>query len=82
MCVVGIYELKNNLSYYLHKLEKEEIKEIIITNYGKAVAKIVPFNSSKKGIAFGTAKKYLKNKPVGNPMLGDNEIAKDFEKSI
>lgn len=38
---VSIRELKNNLSRYLHILEKEEI---IVTSHHKPVAKIIPIN--------------------------------------
>lgn len=81
MCTASIYELRTNLSKYIHKLEEEE-EEIIITNNGVIVAKLIPFSSPENGIEFGTAKRYLKNGNKGDPFFGDEEIAKDFEEAL
>ncbi len=43
---VSIGDLKNNLSKYLHALEKGEI---VVTSHHKPVAKIIPINTLKKG---------------------------------
>lgn len=40
MIAVGIKDLKNKLSYYLHKIKKGE--KIVITEREKAIATIVP----------------------------------------
>lgn len=37
---------------------------------------------SNKGIVCGTGKKYLKDGNAGDPLFGDDAIAKDFENSI
>ena len=81
MCSVSIYELRTNLSKYIHQLEEEE-EGIIITNNGVVVAKLIHFSSPENGIEFGTAKKYLKDGNKGDPFFGDEEIAKDFQGSL
>lgn len=81
MCIASIYELRTNLSKFIHKLSEEE-DEIIITNNGVVVAKLIPFNTPEKGISFGTAKKYLKGKSTGDPLFGDEEIINDFEEAL
>ena len=78
MCTTSIYELRTNLSKYLKKIKENEEEEIIVTNNGVAVAKIVPFEEPKKGIIFGTGKQYLKGKKLGDPFLGDDEITNDL----
>ena len=80
MCTVSVYELRTNLSKYLKSLNTEE--EIIITNNGKVVAKLVPFSQPEGGIIFGTGKKYLKGRDPGDPFYGDEEIANLFMEAI
>lgn len=64
---VSIRELKNNLSLYLHTLEKEEI---IITSHHKPVAKIIPLNILKNGktqlLSTVEGIKWNGKKPQGN----------------
>ncbi len=57
-------------------LEEGKEQEIIITRYGKKVAKLVLFNEDKKAKRLGVAKDVLKEKPFS--LEDDGEIAKSF----
>jgi prevent-host-death family protein len=46
MISVGIKELKNNLSRYLRSVKKGD--EVLITERGRTIARIVPKNQKKK----------------------------------
>ena len=77
MCRINVYEAKTNLSKYLGKLENGEEKEIIISRYGKKIAKITLYEEDKKKKRLGAAIGILPKKPFSLEDV-DEEIAKSF----
>ena len=77
MYTINIYKAKTNLSKLIKMLEEGKEQEIIITRYGKKVAKLVLFNEDKKAKRLGVAKDVLKEKQFSLEDI-DGEIAKSF----
>lgn len=77
MCKVNIYDLKTNFSKYIELLEKGKEEEIIVSRYGKKVARITLYNEEKKTKRLGAALGKLEYMPFSleDP---DDEIAKSF----
>ena len=77
MCKVNVYEVKTNFSKYLDMLQKGETDEIVISRYGKKIAKITLYDEKKQSKRLGAAIGKLKKLPFSleDP---DGEIAKSF----
>lgn len=57
---VNILEAKTNLSNLVHKIESGEEKSIIISRYGKPVARLIMYQNIPKSKRIGVAKGELK----------------------
>ena len=77
MCKVNIYEAKTNFSKYIELLEKGHESEIIVSRYGKKIARITLYKEERTIKRLGAAKNRLKKMPFSLDDPGD-EIAKSF----
>lgn len=58
---VNILEAKTNLSNLVHKIESREEESIIISRYGKPVARLIMYQNIPKSKRIGVAKGKLKS---------------------
>lgn len=74
---VNIYEAKTNLSKYVEMLEKGDEDQIIITRFGKKVARMVLYKEDRiiQRIGAGDGMFDMSN---FDPHAGDEEIIEDF----
>ena len=74
---VNIYEAKTNLSKYVDMLEKGEEEQIIVTRFGKKVARIVLYKEDRKIQRVGAGDRMFDMSQF-DPHFGDEEIIKEF----
>lgn len=77
-CLYGMHEAKTNLSQLIQKAVAGEI--VVITNSGKPVARIIPYEEKPKGrrIGFLTGVQFDMEKFAAM----DDEIADSFEGKV
>lgn len=74
---VNIYEAKTNLSKYVDMLEKGEEDQIIITRFGKKIAKMVLYKEDRKIQRIGAGDGMFDMSNF-DPHFYDEEIIKEF----
>ncbi len=74
---INIYEAKTNLSKYIGLLQSGDESEIIISRYGKKIAKIVLYQEDEKTKRLGAALGVLKKMPFSLEDV-DDEVSESF----